>query len=204
GAVVIGPDIAERVRMALLEVDALSLLVEREEDIAWLWLGSRRRRDPDSLFSLFLDREESPLTMSVGEPGRGPEGWRLTHRQALASVPAALRSPRARARYRDVAILSSVLQDDLLATSLRHLYLDPLERERDGGLVARTTLRAYLDSRCIVSSTASLLGITRKTVTARLRAIERLIDRPLDSCWTDVAAALQLDEADRRAPTHSA
>ena len=43
-----------------------------------------------------------------------------------------MRGPEPFVRYVDVALLAAVLQDDLLATSLRKLYLEPLEAERDG------------------------------------------------------------------------
>jgi hypothetical protein len=55
----------------------------------------------------------------MGEPARGIDGWRLSHRQAKAALPTALRAPEAFVRYGDVALLAATLADDLLATSLR-------------------------------------------------------------------------------------
>ena len=117
--------------------------------------------------------------MTVGEPGEGLSGWRFSHRQAKAALPVAERRGQAVVRYADVALLASILRDDLLATSLRQLYLEPLERARDGGKVARETLRAYFAAERNISSTAAALGVDRRTVTNRIRAIEDLFGRPL-------------------------
>ena len=96
-----------------------------------------------------------------------------------------------------MAALSAVvghLQDDLLATSLHQLYLEPLEGERDGGKVARETLRAYFAAERNVSSAAAALGVNRNTVTSRLRAIEATVGRSLAFCGSELEAALRLAE----------
>ncbi|HWC47817.1 MAG TPA: helix-turn-helix domain-containing protein, partial [Solirubrobacterales bacterium] len=92
----------------------------------------------------------------------------------------------------DVAVLASLLRDDLGATSLRQLYLEPLESMRDGGKAARETLRAYFATQRNVSSTAAALGVDRRTVTNRLRAVEELFGRPLADFATDLEMALRL------------
>ncbi|HWO47309.1 MAG TPA: helix-turn-helix domain-containing protein, partial [Solirubrobacterales bacterium] len=94
----------------------------------------------------------------------------------------------------DVAVLASIARDELLATSLRRLYLEPLERMRDGGKVARQTLRAYFDAERNISSTAAALGVDRRTVRNRLRAIEDSLGRPLTGSLADLEIALRLDD----------
>jgi DNA-binding PucR family transcriptional regulator len=91
-------------------------------------------------------------------------------------------------------LLAAVGRDELLAGSLRQLYLAPLEQTRDGGRVARRTLRAYFRAERNVSSTAAALGVDRRTVTNRLRAIEELLGRPLGSAATDLEIALRLED----------
>jgi DNA-binding PucR family transcriptional regulator len=97
-------------------------------------------------------------------------------------------------RYADVALVASLLQDDLLGTSLRELYLKPLEGERDGGELARRTLRAYIEAGGNVSSAAAALGVKRHTVTNRLRAIETTIGRPPEACTAELDIALYLEK----------
>jgi DNA-binding PucR family transcriptional regulator len=137
-----------------------------------------------------LDR----VFVTVGEPGEGLSGWRLSHRQAKAALPIAERRGQPVLRYGDVALLAAILRDDLVATSLHQLYLEPLERARDGGEVARETLRAYFAAERNISSTAAVLGVDRRTVTNRIRAIESLFGRPLKDFATELETALQLDD----------
>jgi DNA-binding PucR family transcriptional regulator len=92
-----------------------------------------------------------------------------------------------------------VLQDELLATSLRQLYLDPLRGERDGGVVAMNTLRAYFAASGNASSAAAALGISRRTVGSRLAAIEDRLDLRLDAASAEIETALRLDEIEGRA-----
>jgi DNA-binding PucR family transcriptional regulator len=87
-----------------------------------------------------------------------------------------------------------MFQDDLLATSLRQLYLEPLAEERDGGETLRETLRAYFAAERNVSSAAAALSVNRHTVTSRLRTIEKRLGRPLSTCATEIDAALRLED----------
>ena len=57
----------------------------------------------------------------------------------------------------------------------------------------RTTLRAYFAAERNVSSTAVVLGVDRRTVTNRLRAIEELFGRPLKDVAAELETALRLD-----------
>ena len=103
------------------------------------------------------------VVVTVGEPGEGLAGWRLSHRQAKAALPIAERRGQAVLRYADVALLASILRDDLLTTSLRQLYLEPLESARDGGKawrgnparLLRRRAQRLLDRRRARASTAA-------------------------------------------------
>ncbi len=176
-------------------LDRRLLAVCREEEPVWAcWLGGRRpleaKQALQALGEISLDR----VFVTVGEPGEGLSGWRLSHRQAKAALPIAERRGQAILRYADVALLASILRDDLATTSLHQLYLEPLERARDGGKVARETLRAYFAAERNVSSTAAVLGVDRRTVTNRIRAIEDLFGRPLKDFATELETALRLDD----------
>jgi DNA-binding PucR family transcriptional regulator len=60
--------------------------------------------------------------------------------------------------------------------------------------VGQETLRAYFAAERNISSTAATLGVDRRTVTNRIRAIEDLFGRPLKDCATELETALQLDD----------
>ena len=144
------------------------------------------QKSPDISASLSSAPLPAKVSLAAGEAAQGIAGWRLSHRQAMAALPIALREPGSIVCYSEVALLASMLQDDLLATSLHERYLVPLNAGRDGGEVARETLRAYFAANRNASSAAAALGVNRRTVTNRLQAIEeRSASRltPLQPRW---------------------
>jgi hypothetical protein len=164
-----------------------------EKEPVWAcWLGSRRPLEVEEVLRGLGDILSGPIIVTVGEPGEGFSGWRLSHRQAKAALPIAERRGQSILRYADVAVLASILRDDLGTTSLRQIYLEPLESARDGGKVGIETLRAYFATERNISSTAAALGVDRRTVTNRIRAIEELFGRPLNDFATDLETALRL------------
>jgi len=176
-------------------VDRRLLMVQREEEPTWAcWLGGRRQLSPERALEALAGEIPAGVFVTVGEPGEGLGGWRFSHRQAKAALPIAERRGEAMVRYADVALLAAISADDLIAGSLRQLYLAPLERARDGGKVARETLRAYFQAERNVSSTAATLGVDRRTVRNRLGAIEDLLGRPLKGSEADLEIALRLDD----------
>jgi len=187
---------AEKLMRALAgRVDRRLLIVQREEEPRWAcWLGGRAPLDPGDAVAALRDLAPSGVFVSLGEPGEELAGWRFSHRQAKAALPVAERRGEPVLRYGDVAVLAAIVRDDLLETSLRRLYLEPLERGREGGKVARETLRAYFDADRNVSSTAAALGVDRRTVRNRIGAIEELLGRPLRGSLADLEIALRLDE----------
>jgi PucR C-terminal helix-turn-helix domain/GGDEF-like domain len=187
---------AEKLMRALAErVDRRLLIVQREEEPRWAcWLGGRAPLDPAEAVAALRDLAPSGVFVSLGEPGEELGGWRFSHRQAKAALPVAERRGEPVLRYGDVAVLAAIGRDDLLETSLRRLYLEPLERGREGGKVARETLRAYFEAERNISSTAAALGVDRRTVRNRIGAIEELLGRPLRGSLADLEIALRLDE----------
>jgi|SRR6476469_1844167 len=197
GVVATGPDANRVLRRLAKDFDARSLLIERDGGIVWAWLGSRRPTDPeDFLDSLRIVSSES-LALACGEPGQGIAGWRLSHLQAAAALPLARASAGRLVRYADNALLASILRDDLLTTSMRRLFLEPLAAQgSDTGEVLRETARAYFAAGRNVSSAAAALGVNRHTVSHRLRTVEECVGRPLSSCAPELEAALRLEEVD--------
>jgi diguanylate cyclase with GGDEF domain/PucR-like helix-turn-helix protein len=183
----------EAIRELAKALDRRLLLVSREGRTVWAWLGGRRSLDPENLDRLLASTLPRQVSLALGEPGEGLAGWRFSHRQARAALPIALRVSEPFVRYADVALLASILRDDLLATSLHQIYLKPLEHERDGGETLKETLRAYFGTERNVSSAAAALGVSRQTVVNRLHATEKRFARPLSGCAAEVEAALALE-----------
>ena len=171
------------------------LIVQREEEPKWAcWLGGTRPLEAEQATRALADGVPENVFVTVGEPAKGLAGWRVTHQQAKAALPAAEYKSRSVVQYRDVAILAAVLRDDLLLSALRKTYLEPLEQMRDGGKVARDTPRAYMAADLNVSSTAAALGVDRHTVRNRLSAIEELLEDPINGSLMNLDIALRLED----------
>jgi len=189
-----GADAASSLRELAATLDCRLLIVAPQERVAWAWLGARRPLDPEEL-GLQAEVGEG-VSLAFGEPGEALAGWRLSHRQAAAALAVAQRGTERVVRYREVALLASALRDELLITSLRQIYLEPLEGERDGGAILRETLRAYLAAGHNVSSTAAALGVSRQGAAKRLRAAEALFGRTMTDCGPELELALRVAEFD--------
>jgi len=184
----------EAIRKVASAFDRRVLSVRREDGTLWAWLGGGHELDPGELKHRLSAQLPHGTAAAVGEPGAGLPGWRLSHHQANAALPISVRGSEALVRYSEVALLASILQDDLLATSLRRLYLKPIEAEGGGKGTLFETLRAYIAAERNTSSAAAALGVNRNTVTSRLRTIETTIGRPLASCGPELDVTLRLAE----------
>jgi hypothetical protein len=204
GVIVCGPGANAVLRELATNLDRRLLMVRRESGEVWAWLGGRRPIDSAAVQSQSREDLAAEISLAIGEPGRGFAGWRLTHQQARAALPIARRGSEPLVRYVDVAMLAAVLGDDLLASSLRELYLEPLRGERDDGETLRETLRAYFAAQGNTTCAATVLGIQRQTVANRLRAVEERLGRDLATCAAEMEAALRLEELTVRQHVSSA
>jgi PucR C-terminal helix-turn-helix domain/GGDEF-like domain len=174
-------------------LDRRVLLAVPEEQSAWAWLGGRRRFDRDELEEIAAHGWPEGAVVACGAPAPGASGWRLSHRQAHSALSVALRRPKLFTAYGEVALSAAVLRDEDLVTYLKDAFLTPLACGRGGGEALRETLRAYFESGRNVSSAASILGVSRQTVTSRLHAVEERLDRTLTTCRAEIEAALEIE-----------
>lgn len=197
GLLAAGPRAAETVRELATALDCRLLLVrEDQEEAICGWLGTHRRLDTWEIQRGLVASGPVRLDIAIGEPAAGLRGWRLTHRQAAAALAVAQRQGESVVRYADVAVVASAIQDELLANSLRQLYMVPLLQEA-GGEVLCETLRAYFDAERNVSAAAAILGISRQAVSARLATIEKKLGQPIAHRAGDIELALRLHGLDR-------
>lgn len=197
GIVARGPGIEAGIAELRRRLDCRVLSLPRPEETTWVWLGSRRALSSEEVTELLASCLPEPVRAAIGEPAQGISGWRLTHRQASAALPVAIRGGTRLVRYAEVALLASILQDELLATSLDEIFLKPLTAERDEGRSARETLRAYFACERNAASTAATLSVSRSAVVKRLTAIERRIGRPIARCGAELESAIRAAELSR-------
>jgi hypothetical protein len=200
GVIATGAGSLQAVRGLALALDCRLLLARPDEGRVWAWFGSSRRLEVEELLEAVAGDWPEEVMMTIGEPGRGIAGWRLSHRQAHAALPVALRSSTPVVRYSAIALVAAVLRDDLLPGILEDSYLAPLAQGRDEGRTLRLTLREYFRVGRQASAAASALEVSRQTVNNRLRAIEERIGRPLVDCLVELEAALRLAELSERKP----
>jgi hypothetical protein len=193
GMIAIGARAREAVRGLAAGSDLQLLPVSRGEKTMWAWLGGESRlllADADLLPTMGA----TDVLLAVGEPGRGIQGWRLTHHQAQAALLVALHRPQGITRYVEDMLLAAALQNETLARSLEEIYLLPLASQRDGGTAWRATLRAYFDARRNAATAAHTIKRDRHTVERRLQSIEKRLGRLLHTCEAELNVALRLHE----------
>jgi hypothetical protein len=194
GGVAEGAEAAEAIRRFAKALESRLLLIKPSDEVVWAWFGIHPSVDSEQLDRALALVWPPHLPLALGEIGSGYEGWRLTHEQAKAALPIAVSKPGLPVQYADVALLASIIRDNLLATSLREIFLVPLQGARGGGAALLETLRAYFATGRNGASTAAALGVSRQTVSNRLRAIEGHLGRPLAGCTGELEAALRLEQ----------
>jgi PucR C-terminal helix-turn-helix domain/GGDEF-like domain len=191
GVIATGLRAKAAVRSLASALESELLPVARTDETVWAWLGGRRRLTGSDIERLLPASWPPEVSLAIGEPGKGLEGWRLTHSQAQAALRVLLRRPQPLTRYLDVAVLASALTDDVLGRSLQAIYLSGLGERRSE---LRATVHAYFAEGRSTSKAARSLGVVRQTVENRLRSVEEVLGRPLHTCLPDLEVALWLDE----------
>jgi hypothetical protein len=196
GVIATGANGEETVRSLAAKLGRQPLLVSRGEETVWAWLGGSQRLVVADVGRLLTAKGRSDVCLTLGEPGRGLNGFRLTHRQAQAAQAVALRRPQMLTRFADVALLTLALRDEALSRSLVDIYLTPLDSSRKGSPVLRNTLRAYFAAERNISSAAVRLGVARQTVENHIGMIEVRLGRRLPTCMAELETALSLEQLD--------
>jgi hypothetical protein len=197
GVIASGEVAAEFVRVVKAAMGCERLAVTHGEQTIWAWFGRRRKPTVADLKRLSIERPAG-VRVAVGEPREGIEGWRLTHEEAQAAMPVALRRPEGLTHCSDVLLEAAMLHHEVLAASLVETFLSPLDGLGYRGQTARDTLRAYFETKRNVSSTANRLRVVRNTVENRLREIEERLGRPLHTCSAQLEVALRLEALGER------
>lgn len=181
-------DIGRRLGHQILAVPA------GEDERLWLWLGGRRRPDPDEIERQLESRLPDLSHVTLGEPHYGSAGWRRTHTEAMTALWVAHHQPGQVTRHRDVILESAVLRDPCVLTSLIEAYLLPLEGRGDTGEILKETLRAYFAAEQNAATTAHILNVDRGTVRRRINKVEKRLGRKLASCAPHLQVALAVEK----------
>ena len=200
GVIATGNAAAQALRDIARSADRQLLSMAYGEETVWAWLGGKRRLEVSDLERIVPRDCDPSVSLAVGEPGSGTDGWRLTHQQAQAARLVALHRPRRYTRYAQDMLLAAVLRDETLARSLKEVFLAPLASQRDGGASARQTLREYLSRGRNASAAGLALGVNRHTVESRLNSVQQHLGPELNTCLVELEVALRLEEFESSAP----
>jgi hypothetical protein len=163
--------------------DGTPLFVPVDESSAWVWVPFRSERDVRRAF--FEDAVADATTaacMCIGELGRGIEGFRRSHQQALRAQAVALAAgpagPRvtAFADIRPIALMSSDLDAarSWVQEILGNLAIDD---EQHGRL--RDTLHVFLSTGGSYTAAAARLSLHKNSVHYRVQKAEEMLGRPV-------------------------
>jgi hypothetical protein len=162
-------------------------------ETVWAWLSSSRPPDAAKVEGCLAKSMPPQLSAAMGEPRRELDGWRLSHREAHMALQVMLQSGQRFVRAREVVLHFAVMRDDTIVRTLVDSYLGPLKGHRSAQALLEA-LRAYLASGGNAAAAAASLGVARHTVHRRIRTVEEMLGRPLNSCLAELQIALRVDE----------
>lgn len=168
-----------------------SLVVSLAGDSAWGWLGRTRRFEvPERI-------EAEGARISLGDPARGIEGFRRSHREAREAHRVGRGPAGVVVRYDDVALEALFAGDRDRTRAFVERELHGLDGADARSVRLRATLRAYFATGQNASAAAAMLGVHEHTVAYRLRTIEERLGRPVTARRAELETALRLLEAQR-------
>jgi hypothetical protein len=179
-------------RLRLLPGGKEILVVPRDELTIFCWV-SVPENDPVDQWIALAEAQGHPAPIAFGEPARGIEGFRLSHRQAQAAgaVLALANNGVHLVRYRDVAAVSFLAKQPVecrgwLSATLGDLAGDGEEREQ-----LRHTLLVFLEEGENANAASQRLFVHRNTIRYRVERAKQMLPAPLEKHRLDVALALR-------------
>jgi DNA-binding PucR family transcriptional regulator len=167
------------------------VFVPRDESSAWAWLplGVRGTFDPAATAGV-----EADVRFAFGDAAKGPAGFRLTHRQALAAQAVALAAgphmPRTVA-FGEVAPIAMMLGSAELLRAWVLGTLAGLATDDEHHARLRETLLIFLRTGGSYKTTAEQLMMHKNTVQYRIRKARESLGRPVGENRYEVELALQ-------------
>ncbi len=169
------------------------VFLPRDESTAWAWLplGSRGTFDPAAAGRAVVDAD---IHFAFGDAAKGPSGFRLTHRQAIATqaVAVAAGSPAPGAvAFSQLGPVAMMLGSAELLRAWVLSTLAGLADDDDHHARLRGTLLVFLQSGGSYKTTAERLMLHKNTIQYRIRRAEESLGRAVGENRHDVELALQ-------------
>ncbi|WP_320671256.1 PucR family transcriptional regulator [Patulibacter defluvii] len=158
------------------------------------WVGTSEAPDPAQLErAVRVPEDAAGVRLAVGGVGRGLEGFRRSHREALHArrVAGLGGAGEPVTHYRAVAAAALASVDLEGARELVEQQLGPLLAVPEGRELL-ATLRVYLQEQGRPRRAAARLGVHENTIANRVRRIEDLLRQPLEGRVTELLLAATL------------
>lgn len=168
--------------------------VSYDDQSVWAWLGGDRKRLVGDYERLSSIGWPVGVSLAVGQPAEGFDGWRLTHGQAQDARLLALCRPQTLTLYSEAALLAPWLRDRPRARALVAMYLSPLDEYKCVHPTLRETLRGFFAGGRNASQAARNLSISRRAMRNRMLLVERALGSLLDTNQAELELALRLEE----------
>ncbi|MFH8470725.1 PucR family transcriptional regulator [Streptomyces sp. NPDC017991] len=175
-----------------LEGRGRPFVVARDSRTVWAWVPQpvRELSAPDVRRTIASVGEG--VRLALGDPASGIAGFAQSHRQAAAAYDVGRVSTVATVfPYSDVSALAFLVAQPQRAQVWMGETLGQLASGARREDVLRETLRVYLRSHQSATTTSRELNCHKNTVLYRIRLIERLLGRGIDSDPTNIGLALQ-------------
>lgn len=158
------------------------LVVPWDMGTVWIWLSGRELSPPSlDVIAVAAKRSGVSVRAASGLPGRGVDGFRDTHDQALQAQEVALAAEGGApllTLYGEVGALALLRSDSERSSHWVRQVLGRLAEPTKSGTVLRETLRVFLNTGGSYTETAARLHIHPNTVKYRVsRAREQLGSR---------------------------
>ncbi|SEH10945.1 PucR family transcriptional regulator [Thermoleophilum album] len=165
------------------------LVVVPSEGTRWAWFHGAEVPDSEDVARQLAALGE--VRAAFGTPGTDLEGFRRSHREALAAqrLVSRLGSAARAVRYDEVRLAALLTSDSEAA---RSFVIETLGELANAPATLRETLRIYLREQSNATRTARALPAHRNTVLARVARAESLLPRPLAEHALEVACALEI------------
>lgn len=165
------------------------LIVLASAATLWAWLPGSTSPDLKQLRAAL--QQQRNVHVAIGSLGRGVEGFRRSHLDALTTqrMLTRLQSHERVASFDEVRLVSLATQDAEGAQAFVEHTLGDLAAASPE---LQSALWTFLRAGCNASRAAELLHTHRNTLLRRLTRAESLLPRPLDGEYANVAVALDV------------
>ncbi|WP_320670445.1 PucR family transcriptional regulator [Patulibacter defluvii] len=173
--------------------DPRPLLVPVGHRVLWMWATPGPAADHEPAGPAATALRGDRVSVALGEPASGVDGFRHSHEEAVAARRVAVvagRRPGATTRWQRSGLLGLLAVDAELAARFARRELGELDADDDATARLRATLATFLREGAHVARTAERLGVHPNTVGNRLRQCETALGRTIDHRRMELQAAL--------------